>query len=371
MSARRWLLALTGLEIPGGIASVGRTVARIADEEIAAGRVDRADRVLLLDDVAPTPPARGSQWRAHGRQPVFAAQLWMRRMFARHDLVLFDLVGLARSLALPGPNPAYAILCHGIELERIESGSAHERALLGAARLIANSHTTAAYLRDRYPEAVSRVRAVPLCIEPRLVERFRALEERATAEPRGEPPVVLIVGRLWSVERGKGHDELLQAWPTVAAEVPNAELWVVGDGDDRPRLEARAAAIGVAGSVRFLGRVSDDELVRCYARASLFAMPSRQEGFGLVYAEAMWHGLPCLASTRDAGAEVVRDGATGLLVPYGDVAAIARAIAALLCDPGACARMGAEARREARERFGYERYKRDLLAAVDFETEDS
>lgn len=369
MSARRWLLALTGLEIPGGIASVGRTIARIADEEIAAGRVERADRVLLLDEVAPVPPARGVQWRAHRRQPVFAAQLWLRRAFGRHDFLLFDLVGLARSLALPGPRPPYAILCHGIELERIESGSAHERALLGASRLIANSHTTAAYLRDRYAAAAPRIRAVPLCIDPRLGDRFRAFEASAAAEPHASPPVVLIIGRLWSEERGKGHDELLEGWPRVRAAVPGAELWVVGDGDDRSRLEAKAAEIGVAGSVRFLGRVSDDELARCYARASLFAMPSRQEGFGLVYAEAMWHGLPCLASTRDAGAEVVRDGETGVLVPYGDVDAIARAIARLLRDPEALARMGAEARREARERFGYERFRRDFLAAIELDAD--
>ena len=94
-------------------------------------------------------------------------------------------------------------------------------------------------------------------------------------------------------------------------------------------------------------------------------MPSRQEGFGLVYAEAMWHGLPCLASTRDAGAEVVRDGETGVLVPYGDVAAIGAAIAGLLGDAERLARMGRAAFAEARERFGYARFRRDLLAALD------
>ena len=94
-------------------------------------------------------------------------------------------------------------------------------------------------------------------------------------------------------------------------------------------------------------------------------MPSRQEGFGLDYAAALWHGLPCLASTRDAGAEVVRDGVTGQLVPYGDAAATADALVSLLGDPGRLAQMGAAARLDARERFTYERFKRDLLRALD------
>ncbi|MCA9510008.1 MAG: glycosyltransferase family 4 protein [Myxococcales bacterium] len=373
MIARRWLLALTGLEIPGGIASVGRTIARVLDEEIAAGRVERADRVLLYDDErSPAPPARGVQWRARARQPLFAAELWLARVALRPDLLLFDLVGLARSLALPGPTPPYAVLCHGIELERIEPGSAHERALLGAARLVANSQTTARFVRERFPAVAARVRAAPLCIEPRLTDRWS--EQRAAAAREGatgaaerahDAPVVLIIGRVWSEERGKGHDELIEAWPRVRAAIRDAELWVVGDGDDRPRLEEKVRAAGLGDAVRFFGRVSDDELARCYERASLFAMPSRQEGFGLVYAEAMWHGLPCLASTRDAGAEVVRDGETGVLVPYGDVAAIGAAIAGLLGDAERLARMGRAAFAEARERFGYARFRRDLLAALD------
>ena len=93
-------------------------------------------------------------------------------------------------------------------------------------------------------------------------------------------------------------------------------------------------------------------------------MPSRQEGFGLVYAEAMWHGLPCLGSTADAAGEVIAQGETGLLVPYGDVAAIEAALTSLLGDPDARARMGEAGRRRARERFGYPRFRDDLLSAL-------
>jgi phosphatidylinositol alpha-1,6-mannosyltransferase len=122
---------------------------------------------------------------------------------------------------------------------------------------------------------------------------------------------------------------------------------------------------GVAGAVRFLGRVTDAELGDLYRRASVFAMPSRQEGFGLVYAEAMWHGLACVGSTADAAGQLIVDGETGHLVPYADARATADAVAALLCDPARARAMGEAGRRRARERFGYPRFRADLLAALE------
>ena len=124
-------------------------------------------------------------------------------------------------------------------------------------------------------------------------------------------------------------------------------------------------ASGLAECVDFLGRITDLELSRLYRRAALFAMPSRQEGFGLVYAEALWHGLPCIGSTADAAPEVIEAERTGRLVPYGDAAALAPTLVELLTDPTLRRSWGEEGMRQARERFGYERFRRDLLRALD------
>lgn len=364
----RLLLGLTGLAIDGGVASVSRCVARALDEEMRDGRLERADRVLLLDDpaAAPAPPVRGDQRLAHGRQPLFALRLWSALWRRRPDLVFFDLLGLARSLELPLPGrPARsAIFCHGIEIDRALPGSSAERAALTAWRLLANSEHTGGALRARFPAAAERVRVVPLCIDPARSEAWAADEPGV---PPAREPAALIVGRIWAEERGKGHDELLEAWPGVRRRVAGAELWVVGDGDDRPRLEAKAGALGLGDAVRFLGRVDDAELADRYRRASLYAMPSRQEGFGLVYAEAMWHGLACLGSHSDAAGEVIRDGETGVLVPYGKVAAIGEAVAALLGDAERARRLGQAGRRDARQRFGFPRFRSDLLRALELD----
>jgi phosphatidylinositol alpha-1,6-mannosyltransferase len=202
---------------------------------------------------------------------------------------------------------------------------------------------------------------VPLCIDP---ERVRLWEAALPAAPPKREPAALLVGRMWSEERGKGHDALIEGWPEVRRRVPAAELWIVGGGDDQERLRALARERGVEAAVRFLGRVSDAELGDLYRRASVYAMPSRQEGFGLAYAEAMWHGLPCVGSTADAAGQVIRDGETGLLVPYGDAKATADAVAALLADPERARAFGEAGQRRARGEFGYTRFRERLLDAL-------
>ena len=361
------LLGLTGLQIGGGIASVSRCIARALDEQVDDGRLARVDRVVLLEDPsrAAAPPKRGEQFLSRGSQPRFVWQLW--RAFRRHrpDRVLFDLVGLARAtlVPLPGfPPRDYAIFVHGIELRTAHDG-ARARALRRARVVLANSEFTAASLRDMHPDLADRVRVVKLCIDPEKVALWEALP-RSTAR---RELAALIVGRMWSEEPGKGHDALIAAWPAVRARLPGAELWIVGGGHDRARLKARTQELGVADAVRFLGPVSDAELGELYRRASLFAMPSRQEGFGLVYAEAMWHALPCIGSTSDAAGQVIADGETGLLVPYGDAVAIGDAVVALLGDPERAAKMGEAARRRALAHFSYERFSRDLLTALEID----
>ena len=360
------LLALTGLRIDGGIAGVSRSIARALDEETREGRLERVDRVLLLErpqDAAPA-PLRGQQQLARGSQARFVWQIWRSHRRHRHDLVCFDLVGLARSVLLPLPGfppRRYAVFVHGIEIDTARRGS-RARALLEAHRLLVNSEFTAAALREAIPSRADRVRVVRLCIDP---ERIRLWEAAQADAPPEREPAALLVGRMWSEERGKGHDALIEGWPEVRRRVPAAELWIVGQGDDTERLRGLARERGVEDAVRFLGRVSDAELGALYRRASVFAMPSRQEGFGLVYAEAMWHGLPCIGSTADAAGEVIEDGKTGRLVPYADARASSDAVAELLSDPARARAMGEAGRRRARERFTYERFRVDLLAALE------
>lgn len=358
------LLAAQGLRIGGGIASVSRCIARALEEQSESGGVSRVDRVLLNEDpeTAFPRPRRGVQKLARGSQARYVAQLWGLLLRHRHDLILFDQVGLARSVQFPLPffcRPRYHIFIHGIELPRATAGS-YRRAFEGATVILSNSEATARSFERLFPDLASKVAVTRLCIDPERIALWAGL--RRPPDDPGRERAVLTTGRMWAEERGKGHDALLESWIEVRRRVPDAQLWVVGEGDDRPRLTRKAADLQVADSVRFLGYTSDEELGALYSRAAVFALPSKQEGFGLVYAEAMWHGIPCLAAISEAPREVLVEGETGVLVPYGDTNAIATSLIELLSDPERRITMGRAGRRRAEELFVYDRFKRDLLA---------
>jgi phosphatidylinositol alpha-1,6-mannosyltransferase len=364
---RSVLLGLTGLGIEGGIASVSRCVVRALEERVAAGSLERVDRVLLAPGEAHAvpPPRAGVERQAGGSQARFVLEFW-RTALRRPDLVFFDHVGLAQTGQLPLPGlrgRRQAIFVHGIELSAAREGRRAE-ALRRAWRIVVNSEYTAGLVEALDASLAPKIRVAPLCIDPARIEGWRALESDAGAPPEKEP-AALIVGRMMVEERGKGHDDLIAAWPEVLRRVPAARLWVAGGGDDRERLERDVRAAGLGEAVLFLGRISESELHDRMRRASVLAMPSRQEGFGLVYAEAAWLGTPSLGSGDDAARHVIRDGETGTLVPFGDRTAIAQALVAFLGDPERAARMGRAGQADARERFAYPRFRRDLLAALE------
>ena len=176
-------------------------------------------------------------------------------------------------------------------------------------------------------------------------------EDRATVRAQlGIGPhdrVILAVARL---TRWKGVDTVMCALgPLNATEGDRNRLVVVGEGPDRPRLEALAAGLP-PGIVRFVGEQPKSE-VGCWMLASdLLVLCSGYEGLSHVLLEAMAAGLPVLASDVGGNRALVRDGENGVLVPYGDAAATTAALRCLLTDPELRARLGATARAEAAER---------------------
>lgn len=161
------------------------------------------------------------------------------------------------------------------------------------------------------------------------------------ATRRAERPTFLYVGRL---KRYKGLEIVLRALVAARVERADLALEIVGQGDDRPRLEQLAHSLGVADAVRFLGFVSDEEKRRLMRRAWAVVLTSTKEGWGMSNVEAAACGTPALASDNSALRESVRHGETGFLVPHGDIAALARRMLDLAADSQLVARLGRGAR---------------------------
>ena len=218
-------------------------------------------------------------------------------------------------------------------------------------RVIAVSEAARAFLISGKGYAADKIVVVP---NGRDLSTFRPGAGRdALRKELGLDRVVPLVGVVGRLEAQKGHAYLLEAWPSVAAEFPDARLLVVGDGSLRPRLEARTGELGVGESVIFAGFRAD--IPRVLDAIDVLVLPSLYEGMPLTAIEASAMGRPVVATAVDGTPEVIREARTGRLVPPADPVALSRAIRSLLRDPLGAQRMGRAGRDFVVDRFDLDR----------------
>jgi len=206
------------------------------------------------------------------------------------------------------------------------------------------------------PEKVTTLRnAIVPPAEPSEADRRSA---RAALGASSDDLLVGTLGRLF--EPKKGLSVFIDAAAAVLQRVPRARFVLVGDGPARADLEARAARAGLGDRLRFAGGRRD--VARLLSAYDLFVQPSIWEGFGLTLVEAMAVGLPVVATDVGGIPEIVRHGRDGILVPAGDAAALASAIAALLDDPARRSAFAAEGRHRARTEFHIDRLVAETAA---------
>lgn len=192
---------------------------------------------------------------------------------------------------------------------------------------------------------------------------FEALDDLAREDAPGAPAGRLRVISVGRLERVKRFDLLLEAVARLRARF-DLELVILGEGRERPRLEARARASDLAGRVQLPGFSPNP--YAWLARADLFALSSDSEGLPNALVEAQGLGLAAVATDGASGAaDVVEDGVTGRLVPAGDAAALAETLAELLADAPRRAVLGQRARERARARFAAAPVTRALEAHLD------
>lgn len=189
----------------------------------------------------------------------------------------------------------------------------------------------------------SRFDVVPNGID---LDHFRPGPE----EERYEEPTLVFVGRL---NRYKGLDLVIRALALLRERGLAPRFLVAGSGEERDRLEGLAARLGVADQVSLLGYVSEERKLELFRRSWVHVLASEKEGWGLSVLEAGACRTPTVASDAPGLREAVVDGRTGVLVPHGDVAALAGSLARLMDDHGLRRALGAGARRYA-ERFTWD-----------------
>lgn len=261
---------------------------------------------------------------------------------------------------LTRPRRRYLVSLHGSDVTLLDR-SAAARALARRVLKRAAAVTAASSFLAERAARVTGLDPARILVQPMPVD-----SARFTRASRGGGGVV-TVGRL---SRQKRLDLLLEAMADLQRHGRGLPLTVVGDGEERPALERRAAELALAPAPRFLGALPPEDVAEALGDADVFAFPALREGFGLAAAEALMLGIPVVA-TRDGGGvtDIVPPEGAGRLVPPGDARALARAIDEVAHDalaPRLAAQLGAELRRrlEADTVAGrFEAIFRDAVAA--------
>ncbi len=359
----------------GGIASVTRSCA------VALGNLSRRNAEIPPEESAtpflerfiayhpgrrtPTGPPLSSRSPSlapgirfvdcRGGKARFVAEVW-RQSCGKPDLVLHEHLDLAQAHALipRALRRACVLWCHGIELWR-ELPPLKVRAIREADLLLFNSAFTRERAARFHPWILDQPhRVVPLCRETDAAPL-------STTVPTERKPWILTTGRLVA-DRPKGHREILAALPELRKRIPGLQWHVTGSGPWFDPLASLVADSPTRDAVVLHGFAAPAELDRLYRECRVFAMPSQGEGFGLVYAEAMARGLPCVGSTLDAAPEVI--GEAGVCIDPSNPAALVAALSRYLeAGPEEYTGYGQAALERARH-YRLERFAEDLRDAL-------
>jgi len=260
------------------------------------------------------------------------------------------LIGTVTALSLPAPRP---VLVASIANDPHRQAAIHRYGgRLLAPRIdvhIAISRGVRDAILRAYAGRPRRVETVIPGIDLRRFDRSQA-SPRAVAEyRRGAGRVIGTVARLATQ---KAIHILLEATPLLLQQHPDIRVLIVGDGPLRAPLEERARQLGVSAAVTFAGYQED--VASAYGAMDVFVLPSRDEGYGIVFLEAMAMGVPVVGTRVIGSTEAVEDGVTGLLVPYADAPALARAVLRILGDPDLARCLRGTAGERVRRCFGWE-----------------
>jgi phosphatidyl-myo-inositol dimannoside synthase len=348
----------------GGVQRAGRHLAAVLTEFASSRGMDC--RLLSLND---SPGLH--KLTVGGREFVFTGHDRAKRQFtltalkaARRKpimvLAAHPHLGLVvQTMRMAAPRMKSIVCAHGVDVWE-PLGLLRRWALQHSNLILAPSKDTAEHVATEQDVPPERIRVLPWALDPQFEALISAGSHPALPANFPAGRVILSVGRWLTTERYKGMDTLITALPRLLTERPEIQLVFVGAGDDRAWLEDLAEQTGVNRHVHFLTGLTYSEIAACYAACEIFALPSRGEGFGLVYLEAMACGKPVIGGLHGGAPEVIQDGVTGYLVPHGDPIQLATSLETLLADPLHAKEMGARAKQRAEHEFRFNVFAKSL-----------
>jgi glycosyltransferase involved in cell wall biosynthesis len=281
----------------------------------------------------------------------------------KNDIVLLSHVNLllpAILIKLVKPKVKLVLIAHGIEVWR--PVAAWKKKLLNKIDFfLPVSHFTKEKMKEIYGLPEAKFLVMNNCLDPFLEQPLQQGKMPYLLERYGlnhEHQLLLTVSRMVDTEQYKGYDRVLESLPALIPEYPQLRYMLVGKYDEieKKRLDVIIDKLGLHDRVIFTGFVPDAEMALHFKLANLFIMPSEKEGFGIVFIEAMFYGLPVIAGNKDGSVDALCNGELGTLVNPDDVTEIGLAIKNVLDNQEAFK----PDQVKLNEKFSYEWYKRKL-----------
>ncbi len=275
-----------------------------------------------------------------------------------------NLAPAIRLLKWRKPGLQITVITHGIEVWQPLHGMKHQL-LMQANQIIAVSEYTRQQLITKNNIEASKIKVQSNCLDPYYVP-YMSTQKPGYLKKRYQitkgTKVVITVARLSSYEKNKGCDLVLEAMVQVQQQHPNVLYLLCGKADaaEQQRIQKLIDQLNLHNTVLLTGFIADDELVDHYALADVFAMPSKKEGFGIVFIEAAACGTAVIAGNSDGSAEALLQGKIGTLIDADDVHALANAInekVASTYDKN-------QLRQTVQDAYGFEKYKARMRELV-------
>lgn len=296
--------------------------------------------------------------------PVFAFQVFLAALQERPDLIICGHINFS-PLALQIFNLLkipYWVIVHGIDAWDIKEASKIS-ALKAAEKILSVSEYTSNHILIDQENSLENIHI--------LSNTFNASQFIIQSKPQylldryqldKNQHIILTVARLAGGDRYKGYDQIIQSLPIIRQQIPNIHYLLVGKGDDRDRVEAIIDSTNVRDCVTLTGFVSDEELGDHYNLCDVFAMPSKGEGFGIVYLEALACGKPTIGGNQDGAIDALCHGKLGALVDPDDIQKLAETIISILQGtyPNSLIYQPQALRQAVIDTFGLEQFQKTL-----------
>lgn len=257
-------------------------------------------------------------------------------------------------------NRKFIIITHGVEAWNIKSHF-QLNALKKAKLVIAVSMYTRDKILKQLPDINEKIFILANSVDEQKFFIKEKSEYLIGKHKLFNSKIILTVSRLSSAEVGfKGYDRIIESLQMILEKIPNVKYLLVGEGDDLPRIKQLAKDLELDGQVIFAGRANDNELVDYYNLADVFTMPSKCEGFGIVFLEALACGVPVIAGNKDASKEAILNGKLGRLIDPDNKDDIYKAIVSILSKK-ITIKERKDLRKNVLENYGLDKFKINFL----------